>query len=109
MRISDWSSDVCSSDLPVRLRMGGGLLDRRSMKVVAGEAAVRKRLGHEQCRKPDPASDLGNPGAALQPGAHVVERGQPRWHACVDIAGPGERSEERREGTELGSTVRSRR
>src|SRR3546814_5379123 len=36
MRISDWSSDVCSSDLEVRLRATGSRADERTPAVLAG-------------------------------------------------------------------------
>src|SRR3546814_7560893 len=45
MRISDWSSDVCSSDLSVgnqNMRVLDGLADQRT------RSAPRKRLLHEQ-------------------------------------------------------------
>src|SRR3546814_4403935 len=47
MRISDWSSDVCSSDLPVdsrprRARRGGGA---PASGAVAGECPWRDRVG----------------------------------------------------------------
>src|SRR3546814_7714857 len=43
MRISDWSSDVCSSDLAIRLnlRLGGGLgVDRLLIAEQEGRAAI---------------------------------------------------------------------
>src|SRR3546814_5219011 len=40
MRISDWSSDVCSSDLPALRRAGGGaILNMSSLVAVMGAAA----------------------------------------------------------------------
>src|SRR3546814_3059183 len=43
MRISDWSSDVCSSDLFRHLRPGGGLVRRRECpcRLHAGAGALR--------------------------------------------------------------------
>src|SRR3546814_11920406 len=38
MRISDWSSDVCSSDLPVRLHVGVACAD--AVVLVAAQRAV---------------------------------------------------------------------
>src|SRR3546814_8114735 len=43
MRISDWSSDVCSSDLPLRVSSTGRLA--RQVPAIAVLAAVRPQLG----------------------------------------------------------------
>src|SRR3546814_13016873 len=81
MRISDWSSDVCSSDLPRRRR------DARFL---------RARFGH------------GGPrGAAWQIFA-AVRRGQDQPAKRSVEPGYRTRSEERREGKECVSTCRSR-
>src|SRR3546814_13191311 len=103
MRMSDWSSDVCSSDL-----LAG---------VVAG---ARERLG---------AGDLGDVGGRQAPGGHHQELraelvapvggGGPTTGAVVvggaddlgvelDVAPEVVRSEERRVGKECVSTCRSR-
>src|SRR3546814_3129853 len=78
MRISDWSSDVCSSDLAGRARRGLHLLP-----VLA--PPPRQRAGAGLAPQPDPRRR----GVALIP---VQE----------------ERSEERRVGKECVSTCRSR-
>src|SRR3546814_11308626 len=53
MRISDWSSDVCSSDLAHRHIAAGGILDGRIFRVAAGDA--RAGRGHQLARvRPDP-------------------------------------------------------
>src|SRR3546814_10980405 len=81
MRISDWSSDVCSSDLKLR---GGEVLDRGAHRledgdlvVVAPSAALAARqlqevagnvLGSEHPRLhglPDFSALLGRPGAGI--------------------------------------------
>src|SRR3546814_20189738 len=89
MRISDWSSDVCSSDLE-----GGDL-----------GAAHGQRLGQTQ----------GRPGGVHHPArAHVREEVRrvvkPGAVAATGgcEAGEGVRSEERRVGKECVSTCRSR-
>src|SRR3546814_20809481 len=120
MRISDWSSDVCSSDLPGQLRL------RRRRDGRRGGA----RQGRQAARRPAPVpreravllvrlSDLSRG----ERGAHVVVLGlrlprpgrPPRRHArqplrrthADDPRPGGDRSEERRVGQEGVSTVRS--
>src|SRR3546814_13446609 len=100
MRISDWSSDVCSSDLQARLAEGAD------------------ELGHDRL-------ELGAAGLVGQRGggAGQVERvlaqvhavgdgpgGEAAIHAVVALAVDVEhrRSEERRVGKECVSTCRSR-
>src|SRR3546814_1169807 len=87
MRISDWSSDVCSSDLP--------WLDHNRW-------GVRHPLGARIDAPPSGASYafLGAEGESL----HQVAVGP--VHA--GIIEPGHRSEERRVGKECVSTCKSR-
>src|SRR3546814_20312247 len=93
MRISDWSSDVCSSDLRADQRQAFGL----GVAVEAGdEAAVDlQRLDREavQVRQ------------RREAGAEIVE---PRQHAALAQGVEHARSEERRVGKECVSTCRSR-
>src|SRR3546814_7215291 len=94
MRISDWSSDVCSSDLP------GGRGDRP------------RRNRREQPLTPQVATA----GGSMNAGAKVltIRPGTPFLDALaagiLHEAGddPLARSEERRVGKECGSTCRSR-
>src|SRR3546814_3900505 len=87
MRISDWSSDVCSSDLLGDVQCEGGLAHRRAR-------------GEDQ--------QVGR----LQAGSHLVELGVAGRHAgdaaAVGVARLQHRSEERRVGKECVSTCRSR-
>src|SRR3546814_5331501 len=88
MRISDWSSDVCSSDLQ---REGNAA------------TVIRRRLRHDPLRARDRILDAG--GAV--DGRHIVIRhrqirGQAPRPAAI------ERSEARRVGKECVSTCRSR-
>src|SRR3546814_8751077 len=78
MRISDWSSDVCSSDLQIAERQEPALELSRS-DVRSG----RQTGGGADHREPTAGASLGN---------------------CDD----GDRSEERRVGQECVSTCRSR-
>src|SRR3546814_18607965 len=101
VRISDWSSDVCSSDLPAE-----SLADRRESAGRPDWAAPKPC-----CRLPEPAVQLGwrpeSPGSwsgcQPRPAAH--------WPSQRDRselpAGP-DRADERRVGKESGRTDGSR-
>src|SRR3546814_19012941 len=96
MRISDWSSDVCSSDLYridhalQRLRLGEGLLESQS--------AVLLTHATHPCHGPHPGLGAAGDHRATRP-----------WSRChVSVTGVLSRSEERRVGKECGSTWRSR-
>src|SRR3546814_2701682 len=85
MRISDWSSDVCSSDLPLRLRqprMGAGHAAGQSI----GRTAARHAGSHHV--------------ALIESAWRVVHRPSLRVH--------GRRSEERSVEKECVSTCRPR-
>src|SRR3546814_13830040 len=56
MRISDWSSDVCSSDLECCRRRGGG--DDRPARSPVGEPAERPL--QEQCSKQRSCHEAGD-------------------------------------------------
>src|SRR3546814_14369434 len=84
MRISDWSSDVCSSDLRVHRRQGRRLLGGRQPLVGGHHAGLRRWV---QVLVAD-----------LEPGGR---RRKPRLER-------GKRSEERRVGKECVSKCRSR-
>src|SRR3546814_12999013 len=93
MRISDWSSDVCSSDLHVK-RFGGGhqnmrrgLAHRRT--VFLWRVAGAHSGGDVQGRQAHLSQLFGDAG---------------KWVLQVDL----DRSEERRVGKECVSTCRSR-
>src|SRR3546814_7375228 len=79
MRISDWSSDVCSSDLatllrlaPVELDLGHPLAQR-----AVGEDGGRIAVGDDQRRmssgSAQPAREVGGNGRAGQRGAAAVD------------------------------------
>src|SRR3546814_5573800 len=93
MRISDWSSDVCSSDLPRRM------LHR-------GELPREAALGHRQRR------GAGRARGSVARLAVFVSRHRPEFGYGAAIGGsrraPFNRSEERRVGKECVSTCRSR-
>src|SRR3546814_15414561 len=88
MRISDWSSDVCSSDL----------VDHHGVAVMAERQAV------------DGALDRGEriiEGVHEQP-AHGIDHQHAMAATALEHAGAAARSEERRGGKECVSTCRSR-
>src|SRR3546814_3795913 len=87
MRISDWSSDVCSSDLLHRLEAA-----------VVGIA--RRRTGNGGVLRPRAALAGGKPGAA----ARVAWRLRARCAGVHPLPRPGPRSEEHT--SELQSLMR---
>src|SRR3546814_13151048 len=103
MRISDWSSDVCSSDLNTADQAGPGLVGadaRRQPRSADGApgdvgAAVR-RPHHGEQPEDDVAAPLGN---AAQP--QQREAGEP------DVDEAARRAAERRVGKECVSRLRS--
>src|SRR3546814_12738469 len=100
MRISDWSSDVCSSDL-----LSGRLhVDREDATLHAGD-----RLGgHRQLAHAE-ADEQG--GEARVPGdlaAHRDRYALAQGGLDGELDEPQHRSEERGEGKESVSTCRSR-
>src|SRR3546814_15248910 len=102
MRISDWSSDVCSSDLPHR-RVGG---ERRGREIRVGANAPLRPGEHRL-----DAIEIGEEvrARAEESAARVLEvlrRGE--QFVFVGLARLEIRSEERRVGKECVSTCRSR-
>src|SRR3546814_20624063 len=97
MRISEWSSDVCSSDLApeeisgVGALGGGAVVDARRVEPVTGGEDQREAPTHAV---PDDADLAIAPGMGGEPRAH-------RLHLV-------ERSEQRRVGQECVSTCPSR-
>src|SRR3546814_11699430 len=127
MRISDWSSDVCSSDLKRHRLAPQGVNDMMiidDMAMLAGAIGPASLQGHEQrAADKDIKTIIVKPHPqplADQPGRYGVEdlpqrKGARRCHRddrFLIIAGPlpGQwlRSEERRVGKECVSTCRSR-
>src|SRR3546814_14567719 len=95
MRISDWSSDVCSSDLRKRARRSRGAL----AGVVAAAVAARRTMARDA--RGDGAY---RPRRSAQPAAGPREQGMARGAAGAFRG----RSEERRVGKECVSTGRCR-
>src|SRR3546814_14466845 len=95
MRISDWSSDVCSSDLEVEQQAGDDTVGNGHLVAAPAQPAA----GHLQ-----PIVDAGGTlgrrlGKSRVIGSEILGMDQP---------GEGVRSEERRVGKECVSTCRSR-
>src|SRR3546814_12720218 len=120
MRISDWSSDVCSSDLDRRLETGGSrILGQRGARNCAPEplgvdllpdAGLRRLDGVERGRRAPARHRLrfhDRPALLARRGARPLGR-----HVAHLLRFPGaylrRRSEERRVGKEWVSTCRSR-
>src|SRR3546814_11962032 len=103
MRISDWNSDVCSSDLLLGCALISVRIERsrdayrwctaaRCLDFARHERILAERLRHRRIREVDISEPLGK----LQRGFEAV--GEPR----------AERSEERRVGKECGHTCKCR-
>src|SRR3546814_6894305 len=90
MRISDWSSDVCSSDLVVRCGLLHAVLDRLRQFARERVSLVLHAIGAVVA------------GAAFDRGDLGIR------HQLQDLARLRARSEERRVGKECVSTCRSR-
>src|SRR3546814_11870177 len=95
MRISDWSSDVCSSDLFIGPQNMADAADRRVERM--------HRFEFFPHRLPNPPAQFDQAG-----GAHVVEPGIAALRLDDRIIIAAIRSEERRVGKECVSTCSSR-
>src|SRR3546814_16108512 len=99
MRISDWSSDVCSSDLIPLLRQGAGLkhCDRRSSRAATPRkrAAIRANFQKQRCK-------------AIEHAEQNVNR-EPNFRLLKNsVMQEPHRAEESRVGKECVSTCKSR-
>src|SRR3546814_16302322 len=93
MRISDWSSDVCSSDLPSRSSASGADDAINAMDAaLASVNTTRAQLGAVQNRFESVVSNLATTTENLSAARSRIQ----------------DRSEERRVGKECVSTCRSR-
>src|SRR3546814_11036332 len=89
MRISDWSSDVCSSDLALRDRARQGLdavgrleLPRLVRKIIHGDRNAVARCGkalQAACRRCRKYGARFRPGRAI---VHEIGRGSCRERGC---------------------------
>src|SRR3546814_1613954 len=102
MRISDWSSDVCSSDLIVGQESG---IDRLTAEALV-KLAHKLRAFQDKGLAEVPSTRL------LVATSQLIVQGTPVKRACqVALISPlsdDARSEERRVGHECGRTCRSR-
>src|SRR3546814_11978150 len=98
MRISDWSSDVCSSDL---VELAARILERGKAALIFGELfgirLVRAGQAADQHRQEHERAGKHEPDAEEQQDRHILRQADRR-----------ERAGERRGGTECGSTCRER-
>src|SRR3546814_12206164 len=119
MRISDWSSDVCSSDLILALHIEFGVLNLvltrhlpllscqlRKLRQTAWSALADQleRIGREHSISAEKLATLSN----LAQGVRVTELLILRLDAALLRPVMQARSEERRVGKECVSTCRSR-
>src|SRR3546814_14091919 len=98
MRISDWSSDVCSSDL------GGG--SRRPPSFLVGSGFAGPTSRQLRGRRPLPRTSTANLRLVVDPMSQL--RLNPLTGRWVTVAADRARSEERRVGKECVSTCRAR-
>src|SRR3546814_9803173 len=98
MRISDWSSDVCSSDLVAARLSQAGKIERQRLECLIGEIPLRHQLGKR--RAGDGAVDVIGRGCC-RPAGHAIA--EPRVF-CAARYGDG-RSEEHT--SELQSLMRT--
>src|SRR3546814_17984409 len=110
MRISDWSSDVCSSDLKRVLKYLLHLVCVVIGVVVLAAGYVfyasNQRIGKVYAVPPPPLEVASSDQAAIERGRYLAHR----VSLCVECHGeaPGGREEERSVGNERGSTFKSR-
>src|SRR3546814_13282082 len=80
MRISDWSSDVCSSDLAVALRLDAGGIDRRLGKHEVGRIGGCMLAQHVGASGDQPdASAWSTRSEERRVGKECVSTGRSRW------------------------------
>src|SRR3546814_16633102 len=92
MRISDWSSDVCSSDLP----------NQRSLASWVDDSSVTVTLGNGKRWSPDNSDGRSNGSVRL------IDALAPSYNHATVRVGMDVEIGRRREGKECGSTCRSR-
>src|SRR3546814_16980923 len=96
MRISDWSSDVCSSDLQSVIAVQP--IIRRTCEAVGAVVGIEQNRIVERRSFPDQPADIGH----LKRDARIIQA------AADDLRERPPRSEERRVGKECVSTCRFR-
>src|SRR3546814_14259371 len=107
MRISDWSSDVCSADLPdafaaARARRGDPL------ETIKADVAARLAQKQKSPAAAAPAAGVAHaPSVTASPAPLSPSGAPPGGHAREPAASAAPRSEERRGGKEGVSTCRS--
>src|SRR3546814_19699294 len=110
MRISDWSSDVCSSDLVAAEAIGGHKFGGEGGADRLAQVAIARRIGGAAGRLGHRRHQFGRPG----PIGGGAKRARRRPNVGLDrndrqpLAAVEPRSEERREGKEWVSTCRYR-
>src|SRR3546814_9672230 len=77
MRISDWSSDVCSSDLAAEARRGVG--DLRRVRGVEAAAEIDRRLKDNTPLSPDESDRFARRSEERRVGKECVSTCRSRW------------------------------
>src|SRR3546814_17207561 len=113
MRISDWSSDVCSSDLQVLLGLGidlGHIADHEEAEGEDREERQEGEVGHRTCLEVslDRSVVLVHPHQVVEPRTLGAQSGHLEAQAFLERGHGVSRSEERRVGKECVSTCGSR-
>src|SRR3546814_11128695 len=108
MRISDWSSDVCSSDLMslVEFDLFGAVRDQPVSKVDARER--RGQFAQIGCGRTDQTAKLAERPVGWSNGSFLTGDDEREAFGAVAASLDADRSEERRVGKECVSTFRSR-
>src|SRR3546814_11623861 len=101
MRISDWSSDVCSSDLTQQSK--GDTLQKRKSVELHKLFEEKKRLRDDEAKKKFEDEEKRKEEEERK----KTEKEKASWQ-CAKCTVMNDRSEERRVGTECVSTCRSR-
>src|SRR3546814_11915721 len=111
MRISDWSSDVCSSDLPLQIEKALGVSKNGVRDLVAAlvKAGLAERAAYEHHTIIRALPRARRATLAAEGESRSVETSSGATFAAFDAAmADVERSEERRVGKEGVSTCRAR-
>src|SRR3546814_13664791 len=115
MRISDWSSDVCSSDLPgahvsLSHNVGRlGLIERENGTILNAALATLAQHVMASLERALAALGIAAPLYISQNDGTLISAAEAARYPVLTIgSGPTNRSEERRVGKECVSTCRSR-
>src|SRR3546814_16668340 len=105
--MSDWSSDVCSSDLaPTASATRSAAY--RAWSTTSAASRLRRSSGSEHASAAPTSSTPTDPDRYLRLTRVTLHDGRRNRHSCLLYQTVAMRSEERRGGKECGITCRSR-